>query len=563
MNRPTRPYSNYFLIRMGLVLSLVLSLVIVTTILSASRVLHATTEGQESFSLGSFGVWEAGGRRFVRAKKLITSLSKEERTLVMVSFIPSSLNANKLKTSENTMAYFSSTSTGIGRAVVALNSEEMRESLAADAHNDINACGGIEDLDLSYPLVSLADGDSPIIATTAKSSAVATLVDQVSVTNLESTVSTLQNLGTRYHAGTSPNTASNTIKSLFEANTPTAGTALLVDHSAAKSTTQKSVVLTIPGTTDTSKTIIIAAHLDSINHADETNAPGADDNASGVAALTEILRILKANNSTFQRNVEIHAYAAEEIGLLGSADLAAQAAAASKKVPAMLQLDMIGYSATANDKTMHLITTDTSPVLVRHLKDLVSSYLDGTWETGTLAAGTSDHKSWTVRGYHAAFAFEHPTNYNHKLHSASDTKAIIDFNLAGRFTKLALAFLAHEAGLTTGVADTATTWAGQKQTSDSVKLSISTSSTGGYRVAATVPDTTLATTAEFCKVSANAEIGCQSLNTETTIAKTASGKIFFLTTADVSISEGQLWRFNAYDAKGLLVAMRTVQLKKK
>ena len=539
------------------------SILLLTLLAMTPVLLNSTANTQEAFSKAAFGTWQDNGKYFLRSQNLDSLLINNKKILVMVSFSPFSAFSNKLRRADNTLAYFSSPSAGIGRAVVAVESEEMRESLAADAHADINACGGVEDLDLSYPLVSLGAGDSPIIATTAKSSAIADLVDQVSSANLESTVSTLQSLGTRYHAGTSPNTAPNTIKSLFEANAPSGGTAVLVDHSAAKSTTQKSVVLTIPGTTDTSRTIVIAAHLDSINHTDQTNAPGADDNASGIAALAEILRILKASKATFQRNIEIHAYAAEEVGLFGSADIAAQAAAASKKVPAMLQLDMIGYSATASDKILHLITTNTSPVLVRHLKDLVSSYLDGTWATGTLSAGTSDHKSWTVQGYHAAFAFEHPTNYNHALHSASDTKTIIDFTLAGRFTKLALAFLAHEAGLTKGVADTAIAWAGQKQTSDSVKLSISTSSTGGYRVAATVPDASAAATAEFCQVTAAAEIGCQALNPETSIAKRASGKIFFLTTADVSIADDQFWRFNAYDAKGLLVAMRTVHLKKK
>ena len=99
--------------------------------------------------------------------------------------------------------------------------------------------------------------------------------------------------------------------------------------------------------------MILGAHLDSINRSDESQAPGADDNASGIAAQTEILRILKAANATFARNIEIHAYAAEEVGLLGSADLASQASSSGKLITAMLQMDMIGYSATTNDQTMH------------------------------------------------------------------------------------------------------------------------------------------------------------------------------------------------------------------
>jgi leucyl aminopeptidase len=541
----------------GSKLNRIIGLLIVLPVL-----MNGVPNKEQSTSKVQMGVWEDGGKHFVLASSLVSMYGTSNKPLVMVSFKPGSTFSTKLKEDGNTRSYFSSMTTGIGRAVVQVNSQEMRETLAAESHSDINACGGVEDLDLSYPLVSLGDADSPIIPTTAKSTAVEALLTQVASTKIEATVTTLQDLGTRYHGGPSENTASNTIKNLFESNAPTGGTAVLVDHSAAKATTQKSVVLTIPGTTDTTKTIVIAAHLDSINSSNQANAPGADDNASGIAALTEILRILKANNSTFQRNVEIHAYAAEEVGLYGSADIAATAATGGKQIPAMLQLDMIGYSATASDQVMHLITTDTSPVLVRHLKDLVSCYLSGTWQAGTLAAGTSDHKSWTVRGYHSAFAFEHPTNYNHTLHSASDTKSIIDFALASRFTKLALAFLAHEAGLTTGVADTTSIWTSQKKSTDQVKLAIASSSTGGYRISASVPITTGATSAEFCKVTSGGEVGCQSLNTATILAKQASSKIYFVTTQDVSILQDQLWRLNAYDANGLLIAMRTVKLKK-
>jgi Zn-dependent M28 family amino/carboxypeptidase len=531
-------------------------------ILMVPWLLNGTPSNTSFVKVNLIGAWRDGGRSSAWTPMLATIQEKRDKTLVMVSFKPLSSFSNQLKDSVDTQAYFSSSLTGVGRAIVEVNSPEAREALAAASHEDISSCGGIEDLDLEFPLVSLGAANSPVVATSAKSAAVVALLSQVSSTNLKTTVTTLQDLGTRYHASASPNTPSDTIKTLFESNSPTGGTAVLVDHSSSKSTSQKSVVLTIAGTSDTSKTVVLGAHLDSINHSDETKAPGADDNASGIAALTEILRILKANNATFARNIEIHAYAAEEVGLMGSADIAATAALASKNVTAMLQLDMIGYSATANDQVMHIITTDTSPVLVRHLKDLTSSYLDGTWETGTLAAGTSDHKSWTTRGFHAAFAFEHPTIYNHALHTSTDTTSLLDFGLASRFTKLSLAFLAHEAGLNSAVSDTSAAWTSQKGTVDTVKLSISTSSVGGYRIAATVPDSTAATSAEFCKVTTAGEVGCQSLNTATNLAKTSTGKIFFVTTADVSVSTDEFWRLNAYDSKGLLVGMRTVKLKK-
>jgi hypothetical protein len=302
--------------------------------------------------------------------------------------------------------------------------------------------------------------------------------------------------------------------------------------------------------------------LDSINSSDQSHAPGADDNATGIAALTEILRILNGNHISFARTIELHAYAGEEAGLLGSADITTSAVSASKNVVAMLQLDMIGYAATPGDATIHLISTDTSPVLIRHLKDIISRYLGNTWSSEALKAGTSDHRSWYRRGFHTAFAFEHPTQYNHALHSAEDTSSKLDFTLASRFTKLALAFLAHEAGASGAVMDTQSLWVAQNQTSSKIKLAAATSSTGGYRLTAAIDETSAAATAELCRIAAGGTTGCKSLITETNAPLSKNGKNFFVTTSDVNLADGDLWRVNIYGSDGGVVATRSFKLRK-
>jgi Zn-dependent M28 family amino/carboxypeptidase len=317
--------------------------------------------------------------------------------------------------------------------------------------------------------------------------------------------------------------------------------------------------MTIPGSSSPSERIALGAHLDSINRSDETKAPGADDDASGIAALTEIIRIIKAKNMQFQRTIEFHAYAAEEDGLIGSKDIATNAQSDGKIITAMLQLDMIGYSSSP-EEILHIITTDTSPILVRHLKDLASNYLGNTWQTAELAAGTSDHRSWTSNGFHAAFAFENPLAYNHALHTENDTIERINFSLAAKFTKLALAFLSHEAGYTAAVADTADQWVAQKATSSIIKLASIKSSTGGNRLVAAVEGA--ATTAEFCKIKSGLEVGCQSMVNETSLEKQKSNRVFFLSASDLTINEDDIWRVSAYSSSGELVAMRRMRLKK-
>ncbi len=69
---------------------------------------------------------------------------------------------------------------------------------------------------------------------------------------------------------------------------------------------------------------------------------GADDNASGVAALLEIARSLSATKDTLPRDVIFVAFSGEESGVLGSSALVAAKPAWLEGAWAMLNLDMVG-----------------------------------------------------------------------------------------------------------------------------------------------------------------------------------------------------------------------------
>ncbi|MFO7260657.1 MAG: M20/M25/M40 family metallo-hydrolase [bacterium] len=94
--------------------------------------------------------------------------------------------------------------------------------------------------------------------------------------------------------------------------------------------------------------IVIGAHYDHLGRggfgslAPETDAVhnGADDNASGVAALLAIAERLAANPPA--RSVIFIAFTGEEVGLLGSAHYTAHPAAPLERTRAMLNLDMVG-----------------------------------------------------------------------------------------------------------------------------------------------------------------------------------------------------------------------------
>ena len=94
--------------------------------------------------------------------------------------------------------------------------------------------------------------------------------------------------------------------------------------------------------------IVIGAHYDHLGMGGRFSLapdrmevhPGADDNASGVAALLEAARTLSSQAAWLRRDVIVIAFSGEESGVLGSADFARSSA--MEGVAAMLNFDMVG-----------------------------------------------------------------------------------------------------------------------------------------------------------------------------------------------------------------------------
>jgi bacterial leucyl aminopeptidase len=120
-------------------------------------------------------------------------------------------------------------------------------------------------------------------------------LSQVQATNIASTITTLSNYQNRYYTSSDGRASAEWIRNTWQglAGTRTDVTSEL--FSCATCSTQPSVILTIQGTDLPSEVVVLGAHLDSINGSaggsTTQRAPGADDDASGIATLTEVLRI--------------------------------------------------------------------------------------------------------------------------------------------------------------------------------------------------------------------------------------------------------------------------------
>lgn len=116
-------------------------------------------------------------------------------------------------------------------------------------------------------------------------------------------------------------------------------------HSAARGRPCFNIIVEIPGTTLPDEIVVIGAHYDSV-----MGCPGANDNASGVAALLELSRAYAGHPSP--RTLRLVAFVNEEPPFfwtrdMGSAVYADRCRARQEKIVAMLSLETLGYYSDA------------------------------------------------------------------------------------------------------------------------------------------------------------------------------------------------------------------------
>jgi leucyl aminopeptidase len=490
-----------------------------------------------------------------------------QKYLVMVTLVEGNRLTSELATDPLTLAYNAPQGGHAGFALVALPDRAMLDGLAGAAHRGGFACGRLQLLTLTQTSTA-STFTAARYAETVALPEVSALFDEPQATAIAASITTLEELGTREHSTETGLQATATTRDLFEA--AFAGSGLTVeyeevDHSDYYPTRQKSLIVSLPGATDDATTVILGAHLDSINvQGSDLPAPGADDNASGIATLVQIAKIIAKHKLHFDRRLEFHSYATEEKGLIGSGDIASRYRVAGRQVAAMLQMDMNSFSHVAGDQTVYLIENDTSATLRRSLKDLLNTYLDGGFSEMRLQAGTSDHRSWTNNGFNAVFPFEHATQYNHALHTEDDTSDTINnLDLSVRFAKLGLAFTAHYAGLVTAADSFADAYSSQKtELGGTLKLAVVPSDTAGaYTVGVSAP--AAVKSVELCRTATKGAVDCTVERLGGDVEREAGDRTIFKSTETIELASGDRLAVFGYDGDEKLVAVRTVKVAEK
>jgi hypothetical protein len=163
---------------------------------------------------------------------------------------------------------------------------------------------------------------------------------------------------------------------------------------------------------------------------------GADDNASGTAAMLEVVEALAKMRP--RRSVLACAFAAEEDGLLGSKALCDSPPVPREQMVAMLNMDMVGRGDPAEVVAFGLLQNPALEKVLDRAKKLGKTGIKNI-EVGRDAGlfTRSDHYSFHEIGVPVIFFFEHlPLRDNADYHTWRDTIDKLDFDKVARTARL-------------------------------------------------------------------------------------------------------------------------------
>ncbi|MDR3503579.1 MAG: M20/M25/M40 family metallo-hydrolase [Legionella sp.] len=197
-------------------------------------------------------------------------------------------------------------------------------------------------------------------------------------------------------------------------------------------------VVTVIGKEKPGGAIVIGAHIDTL----KGNMPGADDDASGIAAILEVSRMLLSSGINFDRPIYVIAYAAEEQGLVGSGFVVQSFLDKKTSVKAVLQFDQAGFRANPKDKTIWLLDDYVDSKLTKFLANLTTHYVNIPVSYTHCGYACSDHANWHLNGFAACYPSATTLDDdNDNVHTSNDRLETISLDHIENFAKLGLAFV--------------------------------------------------------------------------------------------------------------------------
>jgi hypothetical protein len=206
---------------------------------------------------------------------------------------------------------------------------------------------------------------------------------------------------------------------------------------------------------------VVGAHYDSVpsTSSTATNRPGADDNASGVAGVLEVARVLSPY--TFKATLIFIAFDNEEAGMNGSYHYVADSTSSTPGDPVkiyrgdirgMVSMDMIAFNpagVNSNKAQIYGGNSDAAKPVRTNLANALTQY-GGLSFDNSGANNSSDHGPFYYGGMDACLLIEYnhgPNPYYHQIADSVDTPGYIDYEFATKMTKGVAGYLCSQAGL--------------------------------------------------------------------------------------------------------------------
>ena len=218
-------------------------------------------------------------------------------------------------------------------------------------------------------------------------------------------------------------------------------------------TLQVNIVATLPGTTRPDEIYIIGGHYDSFAYGSPmTNAPGADDNASGTAAALEFARVIMESGYQPEATIRFIAFAAEELMLFGDAGSEHYAQKAFDKnmnIKLMINCDMISHNTLPLEQAKVSINYYSGFTnLLEVAKNVTDQFSLITGVNGTLNQ-YSDSQPFYAKGFPAIYFEE--DQFSPYYHTTDDIITNYDMNYCSEVIKSAGAMLMKSMNLPTDI----------------------------------------------------------------------------------------------------------------
>jgi hypothetical protein len=323
------------------------------------------------------------------------------------------------------------------------------------------------------------------------------MLREISAKNIETTIRKLVSFGTRNTLSEQNNptrgigAARDYLFGTFQKISADCGNCLQVEKQTflqpkanriPEPTNLTNVFAILKGTTNPERTYVVSGHYDSMCNLDpmdaKCDAPGANDDASGTAAVVEMARVMSKRK--FDATIIFMTVPGEEQGLLGAAYFAEQAKQKQMNIEAMFTNDIIGgvtsYKNAPDRQSVRLFAEgvpsdeteqqagtrrsvggendSASRQLGRFIKEVADVYsprfrVQVVYRRDRYGRG-GDHIPFLERGFSAVRFTEPHEDYTHQHQSVKvvdgkqygDTIEFVDFNYIANVTRINVASLA-------------------------------------------------------------------------------------------------------------------------